>query len=282
MKTYVLFLLLMVLPVAGWAAEDHFVDPKDRKFPADYHEVKTHPEVTTGIQKYAPDAQRGPQKNFGLQPIHDNEVFFVFRGDRLEYQTREGTNALFWDIESWLGKDYNKIFLKSEGAWLFNRDEVEEAQLELYWSRNISTFWDFQLGFRQDFKPEPTRTFAAFGFEGLVPYWFEAEITGYVSGDGDVSAKAELEYDLLLTQRLILQPRFETTVAVQEVNELGVGQGINYIELGLRLRYEIRRELAPYVGVSWNRKLGETMTLAKQEGENFDVLSFVGGIKFWF
>jgi copper resistance protein B len=118
--------------------------------------------------------------------------------------------------------------------------------------------------------------------EGLAPYWFEVEATGYVSEDGDVSAGLEAEYDLLLSQRLILQPRFETSVAVQQVKKYGVGQGINDIELGARLRYEFRRELAPYIGVSWHRKLGKTKDLAQEEGEDTDVISFVAGLRVWF
>ena len=122
-----------------------------------------------------------------------------------------------------------------------------------------------------------------FGLAGAgAPYWFEVEATAYISEDGDLSAALEAEYDLLLSQRLILQPRFETSIAVQEVEEYGVGQGINDIELGLRLRYEIRREFAPYIGVSWSRKIGETADLAEDEGEDTDVISFVAGVRVWF
>jgi copper resistance protein B len=111
---------------------------------------------------------------------------------------------------------------------------------------------------------------------------FEIEATAYLSEDGDLSVVFEVEYDILLSQRLILQPRFETSLAVQEVEEYGVGQGINDIELGLRLRYEIRREFAPYIGVSWHRKIGETENMAEAEGEETSVASFVAGLKFWF
>ncbi|MDZ7696386.1 MAG: copper resistance protein B [Deltaproteobacteria bacterium] len=135
------------------------------------------------------------------------------------------------------GTDYNKLWFKSEGTWLIHEETFDEAKTELFYSRNIATFWDLQLGIRHDFKPDPDRTFLAFGVEGLAPYWFEVEATGYVSEDGDVSAALELEYELLLSQRLILQPRLETSIALQEVEEYGVGQGFNDIQLGLRLRY---------------------------------------------
>jgi len=282
MKTWVIILFLTLLPASGLAAGGPFNDPEHRTFPADYNEPDTRPEKGEEIQKYAEDAQSGAQKNFGVQPIPDNEMFAVFRGDRLEFQTREGEDAVLWDVQTWLGSDYNKLWFKSEGSWLLDEEEFEEAETELFYSRNIATFWDLQIGVRHDFKPDPNRTFAALGIQGLARYWFEMEATAYVSEDGDISAALEVEYDLLLSQRLILQPRFETTIAVQEVEEYGTGQGVNDIELGVRLRYEIRREFAPYIGVSWSRKLGETADLAEADGESIETTSFVAGIKFWF
>jgi len=138
------------------------------------------------------------------------------------------------------------------------------------------------MGVRHDIQPSPSRTFAVFGVEGLAPLWFEVDAASFVSTDGDVSFRLEAEYDLLLTQRLILQPRIETNLAIQDAHKWGVGEGMNDIDLGLRLRYEIRREFAPYIGVSWNRKIGETATLARDEGENLDAVSFVAGIRMWF
>jgi len=281
-KLLVIFLFVTLLPVTGITAEHSSTDPKERKFPADYHEVDTKPTVGLGIRKYADDTKDEAQANFGVQFVHDNEIFVVFRGDRLEYQTGEGNALLLWDVQAWAGTDYNKIWFKSEGTWLIDESKFEEAQTELFYSRSIATFWDLQLGIRHDFEPNPDRTFAALGVEGLAPYWFEVEATAYVSQDGDLSAGFEAEYALLLSQRLILQPRFEISVALQKVEEYGVGQGINDIELGARLRYEIRREFAPYIGVSWSRKFGETADLARAEGEDIDVTSLVVGVRLWF
>ena len=282
MKIWQMLLLLPLLSVPCSAADNPHADASDHGFPADYHEVGTQPGKDEKIQKYAEDAQSGAQENFGVQPIHDNEIFAVFRGDRFEYQTNEGQGDLLWDVQAWVGSDYNKLWFKSEGTWLIDGHKFEEAETELFYSRNIATYWDLQIGVRHDFKPDPDRTLAAFGVEGLAPYWFEVEATAYISEDGDVSAAIELEYELLLTQRLILQPRFETSIALQEVEEYGVGRGFNYIELGGRLRYEIIREFAPYMGISWHRKLGGTAQLAKAEGEDIDILSFVVGIRLWF
>lgn len=282
MKMVMTVLLMVLLPAAAPALDKPRADPEDRQFPADYHEVETHPEVGEKIRKHADDGQAGPQENFGIQPIPDNEIFAVLRGDRLEYQTREGNEILLWDVQAWVGRDYNKLWVKTEGTWLIDDDKVGEAGVEVLFSRNVSSFWDLQAGIRHDFKPDPDRTFAALGVQGMAPYWFEVEATAYLSEDGDLSAAFEVEYDLLLSQRLVLQPRMETSVALQEVEEYGVGQGFNDVVLGLRLRYEIRRELAPYIGASWNRKLGETADFAEAEGEDIDVASFVAGIRFWF
>jgi len=282
MKTWLMILFLTLLPATVLAADKSFTNPEERDFSSHYHEGDTEPGKGERDQKYAGDAQAAAQENFGIQPIHDNEIFAVFRGDRLEYQTKEGEDILLWDVQAWVGEDYNKLWFKSEGAWLTHEEKFEGAEVELLYSRNIATFWDLQLGIRHDFRPEPSRTFAALGVQGLAPYWFEVETTGYISEDGDVSANLEAEYDLLLSQRLILQPRFQTHIAIQEVEEYGVGQGINDIVLGLRLRYEIRREFAPYVGLSWSRKLGETADLAEAEGQDIDAFSFVIGIKVWF
>jgi copper resistance protein B len=282
MKVWVIVLMLTFIPAAGLTADNASTDSDEKEFPADYQEVDTDPKAGQEIQKYAGDDQQGAQKNFGLQFVHDNEIFAVFMGDRLEFQSREGNEALLWDVQAWVGADYNKLWFKSEGTWLIDPDEFEEAQAELLYSRNIATFWDLQVGVRHDFEPSPDRTFLALGVQGLARYWFEMEATAYLSEDGDFSAGFEAEYDLLLSQRLILQPRFETSVALQEVERYGVGQGINEIELGVRLRYEIRRQFAPYIGVSWSRKLGETADLAQDKGEDMGVISFVAGLRVWF
>lgn len=281
-KTLAVLLFLLFFPAAGMAGEGTFVNPEKREFPADYQKADTDPEAGKGIRKYAEDPQEGPQKDFGVQFVHDNEIFAIFNGDRLEYQTREGKPAFLWDIQAWVGTDFNKLWFKSEGEWLSEEDDFEEASAELFYSRNIGSFWDVQIGVRHDFKPDPERTFAALGIQGLAPLWFEVEATTYLSEDADLSVVLEAEYDLLLSQRLILQPRLETSAALQEVEEYGVGQGFNDIELGLRLRYEIQREFAPYIGVSWNRKIGETENLAEAEGEDIETFSFVVGLKTWF
>ncbi len=240
------------------------------------------PEVVEGIEKYEVGDREVTHESFGAQMIHPPGILASFLGDRLEYRTRDGDPALSWDVQAWAGGDFHKVWLKSEGTLSIDDEEFEEARAELFYSRNVGPFWDLQVGVRHDFDPSPGRTFAAFGVQGLAPLWFEIDATAYLSEDGDLSAILEAEYDLFLSQRLVLQPRFETSAALQEVEEYGVGQGINEVELGLRLRYEVKREFAPYVGISWNRKIGETENLAEEEGEDIDEFSVVVGLKTWF
>lgn len=212
--------------------------------------------------------------------VMDSPIIAKALVDRLEYQTQEGADVLLWDAEGWVGGDYHKLWLKSEGE--MSRGHAEEAEIQALYARAIAPFWNLQIGARHDIQPSPSRTFAVFGIEGFAPLWFEVDAASFISVDGDVSFRAKAEYDLLLTQRLILQPRMEANIAIQDAHKWGVGEGMNDVELGLRLRYEIRREFAPYIGVSWSRKIGETATLARDEGENTDMVSLAAGLRIWF
>lgn len=212
----------------------------------------------------------------------DTESLLYIQGDRFEYQSNDGDGLYLWDAQGWYGTDFNKFWFKTEGEFLPDQNITEEAQLQLLYSRAITSFFDLQAGIRHDFKPDPSRSFAVLGVQGLAPYWFEVDAATFLSDDGDVSARLEAEYEVLLTQRLIAQPRLETNLAFQDVEEVGVGSGINNVELGLRLRYEIKREFAPYVGVSWSKLTGDTKDMAQDEGEDTDTVSFVTGIRFWF
>ena len=152
----------------------------------------------------------------------------------------------------------------------------------MLYSRAISPFFDLQVGLRHDVEPDPNRTFAVLGIQGLAPQWFEIDAAAFLSDDGDLSLRFEAEYDLLLTQRLVLQPRFEINAGGSDVPELQLGSGIRDTQLGLRLRYEIRREIAPYIGLSWSRLWGETADRAESIGDDSDSFGLVAGVRFWF
>jgi copper resistance protein B len=278
-----ILILCLSLTSPAQAVDNTSRETRDQTYPADYREVEADPQVSEGIQKYALDGQEGPQKNFGVQPIHDNKVFATFKADRFEHQWREkDEQLLLWDVIGWVGNDYNKLFVESEGEYSLDADEFEEAGVELLYGRTVDKFWDLQIGVRHDFEPTPSRSFLALGFQGLAPLWFEIDATGYVSEDGDVSAKIEAEYELLLTQRLALSPRLETGFSAQDVPKYETWQGITGITLGCRLMYHFRREFAPYIGVSWSRKLGETGHNIDKEGGDVDSAAFVAGLRFWF
>ena len=256
---------------------------REQTYPADSHDVQTDPQVGAGIQKYAMHEQEGPQKNFGVQPIHDNKVFATFKADRFEHQWREkDEELLLWDVRGWVGNDFHKLYVESEGEYSLDREEVEEAGVELLYGRTIAPFWDLQAGVRHDLEPSPSRSFLALGLQGLAPLWFEVDATGYVSEDGDLSATFEAEYELLLTQRLALSPRLEAGFSFQDLPEYETWQGITDITLGCRLMYHFYREFAPYIGVTWNRKVGETAHNLDKEGEEVDSTAVVAGLRFWF
>jgi copper resistance protein B len=270
---FVIFFL--VLPASTLAEEKVGKD----YFPEDFRDAPSHPPDGQEIVKYADDGQQGPATNF-----HDNAVFATFRADRFEHQWREHDHeVLLWDVQGWIGNDYDKLYLKSEGEMsLDDGSRVEEAEVELLYSRNISKFWDLQLGVRQDFRPRPERTFAAVGLQGLAPYWFEIDATAYLSEDGDLSATFEAEYEVMLTQRLVVIPRMEAGLSLQDVPEYEQWEGVTDVTLGARLMYQISRKFAPYIGVTWNRKVGETAHEIEKEGGDTSSSGLVAGLRFWF
>lgn len=281
MKKILLLTLLIFFPFTVFTAPSSGQEGVNM-MPKGYRSPPAGPPEGEIIQKYARDFGADSRQNFGAYPVHDNQIFYTFSADRFEYQAREGDDIVVWDVRAWIGEDYNKLVVESEGEKIADRNDIEESVLEVFYNRNISTFWDLQAGLRHDFQPGPSLSFAALGLEGMAPYWFEVDATAYLSEDGDVSAALEVEYDILLTQRLILQPRLETGLAVQEVEERNIGAGINDVVLGIRLRYEMSRKLAPYIGVSYMRRIGETEKLVKKEGGDVEKTSLVAGFKFWF
>lgn len=198
-----------------------------------------------------------------------------------EVQARQGRNAYRWDGEGWFGGDIHRLTIKSEGEGVF-RGGVEAAEVQALYSRAIGPYFNLQAGIRHDFKPKPSRTYAALGFEGLAPYWFEVEGAAFISNKGDVLGRIEGYYDQRITQRLVLQPRVELNFAAQDVPEDRIGAGLSVAELGLRLRYEVTRRFAPYFGISYEAKTGRTARYARADGGDPTTTSLVAGIRIWF
>lgn len=214
-------------------------------------------------------------------PIPDQKPYWMVLVDRLETRFADEVDTYVWDMQGWYGGDYNRLWVKTEGEGEQGKSP-ESAELQLLFSRRFAPFWDWQLGIRHDVDPNPQRTYAVLGVQGVMPYEFEWDSALFVSNKGDVTARIEAEYDLRITQRLILQPRLEINAAASEVPELGLGSGLNNTELGVRLRYEIKREFAPYIGVSWEKLYGGTADFSESEQEPTSVVSIVVGVRAWF
>ncbi len=201
-----------------------------------------------------------------------------------EYQVRNGEDGYRWDGEAWYGSDLSRFTLKSEGEGVFKGGKafIETAEVQALYSHAIGPYWNLQAGVRYDFKPDPSRPYATFGLEGLAPYWFETEAAIFLSNKGEVLGRIKGYYDQRITQRLILQPRVEINLSAQDVPETRIGAGISNAEFGLRLRYELKREFAPYIGISYDRQMGRTANFARADGEHISATSFVIGLRAWF
>jgi len=213
--------------------------------------------------------------------MKDDAVRTKFMLDRFENRRDDGEDLRLWEAQLNVRSDYQGMALKIDGE----RPEggpTESAEYQLLYQRLVSDFFDAQFGVRYDDRPEPSRTYAVVGLQGLAPYWFEVDANLYLSDEGDASASLEAEYDLLLTQRLVLQPAAELNVAFSDDEEIGVGSGISGAELGLRLRYELHRKFAPYLGVNWEKKFGDTADFARDEGEDTESTAWVLGVTAWF
>ncbi|MDP3748096.1 MAG: copper resistance protein B [Phenylobacterium sp.] len=210
---------------------------------------------------------------------HGGEPAWKVMLSTAERRPASGQDSYAWEGEAWYGGDAHRLVVKTEGE---GADHLESAELQALFSRAISPYFDLQVGLRHDFEPTPSRTYATLGFEGLAPYWFEVEGAAFLSDKGDLSARLEGSYDLRLTQKLILEPRGEINLAARDDPATGVGSGLTDTELGLRLRYEFRREFAPYVGVVHERKYGKTADFARAAGEDVDTTRLVIGLRAWF
>lgn len=231
-----------------------------------------------------PSSDGSTEQRYAAYRIHphmmDNVVTSHLLFDKLgvAYDRNEQT-SLQWDGQFWIGRDLNKLWIKSEGDRL---NGSTDAKIEAFWSHTISPFWDLQLGARRDFGAGPKRNWAAFGVQGVAPYGIETEITGYVGGSGRTALALKAEYDLLLTQRLIFTPEIEASLHGKNDEARGVGSGLSDASLSLRLRYEVTREFAPYVGVSFGRKFGKTASYASEAGESRSERAILAGVRIWF
>ncbi|WHZ11191.1 MAG: Copper resistance protein B [Burkholderiaceae bacterium] len=235
----------------------------------------------------APPNARSPDYSDGVgygdmagMDMADNAPLAMLRIDQLEAFHGRDANGQRWNAQGWWGNDLNKLWVRTEGER--SGGKLEDGDVEVFWSRAVATFWNRQLGVRQDFGEGPQRTWAALGVQGLAPYWFDVEATGYVGPGGRTAARLRAEYELLFTQRLILQPELEVNLYGKDDPQRRIGSGVSDLQLGLRLRYEAHRQFAPYIGVNWIRRFGAAADYALQDGRPVFDQQIVAGVRIWF
>jgi len=212
--------------------------------------------------------------------MDDDPIITKFMIDQFETRITDGDDPLVLEGQAWVGKDLNKAWFKIDAERV--KSEIEELELQALYSRAISSFWDFQIGWRRDIKPEPDKDWFVLGFQGLAPYFYEIDSALFFGEGGQIGLRFEAEYEMLLTQKWILAPEIEVNFHSKEDLITGVGSGLSDSQIGLRLRYEFKREFAPYIGINWNKKHGNTATLAKNSGAEVDDSQIVIGVRAWF
>jgi copper resistance protein B len=214
-----------------------------------------------------------------LRLEHGGMRWTTVRVETAEIRPTSGPDAYAWEGEASFGGDVDRFVLKTKGE---GASDLESAEVHALWRRAMGPYFNAQAGIRQDFEPRPRRTYAAMGVEGVAPYWFEMSATAFLSDRGDLSARFEAAYDLRLTQKLILEPHVEVQFAASSDPAVGLGAGLSDIEAGVRLRYDIRPEISPYIGVHRERSFGKTADLARAAGDHVSETRFAVGLKAWF
>ena len=241
--------------------------------------------AAAGHAQTTPSAQ-STQANGGYvgdePPVMDNQIFGHVLFNQLEGRTNGPDNEFRWDGEGWIGTDMNKLWFKSEG--FVENGKASDGITEALYDRPIPhlRYFDVQAGVRYDLDSNPGRTWGALGIQGLAPNFFEFEPTFYFSDRGRVAGRVNGSYDILFTNRLILQPQFELNFYSKSDPSRGIGSGLSELDTGLRLRYEITRKFAPYVGVAYSGKFGETADFTRDEGGIVNDVRFVFGIRVWY
>lgn len=226
---------------------------------------------------YSEGLRLGPMPGMSMA---DDKPYAHLLFDRLEVFRHDGENGQAVDAQAWYGGDINKLWLELDAERSGGR--LGATRMEALWNRAIAAYWSSQVGIRHDVGEGPARNWAAFGVQGLAPYWFELQATAYVGDGGRTALRFEAEYELLLTQRLILQPTVKLDLYGKDDPEREIGSGLSSAGAGLRLRYELTRKFAPYIGVVWSRKLGNTAGFARDAGATVQQTKAVAGVRIWF
>ena len=260
-------------PHAGHAMEAEAVDPPDAG-----NDVPPDPPTDFAADAIFPSDAMARARGI-LANEHGGAWQSKVMANILEYQSQNGRNGYRWEGEAWFGGDLDRLVIKTEGE---GSKDIGDAEVQALYSHAVGPYTDIQVGLRHDIEPNPSRTYLAFGVESLLPYWFKGNAALFVGERGQILGRLEGSYDFQLTQRLVLQPRAELNLAAKSDAAIGVGSGLSDAEVGLRLRYEIMREFAPYVGISWERSFGDTAEYARAAGDRAETTSFVVGLRAWY
>ena len=237
--------------------------------------------VVAMLVPIAAHAQQQPSQPGWPQPMNNNRRFAFAMLDQNEMRTGNGSDTYRWEGDAWYGNDLNRAWLRSEGNLDTATGTFDEVEAQLLYSRAISRYFELQGGARWNVEPHPTRTWATVGIEGLAPLYWEVGLFAFVSDAGHAAARLEASYDLPLTQRLFLQPQFEFNAYSRSDSRAGIGAGLSDVDAGLRLRYEIRRQIAPYVGMTYESSFGSTADFSRRAGAPVSRLRFATGIRLW-
>ena len=218
--------------------------------------------------------------HLGNHEMNDDAPFWKVLVDKAEAAKGDGEHGQNLELEAWYGNDYNKAWVKVEGER--RGGTLHSARTELLWDRAFAPFWSTQLGVRHDSGEGKSRDWLAFGVQGLAPYWFETEATAYWRGGNGLAVRLNAKYEVLFTSRLILEPEVEANLYSRSDPERATGSGLSDLNVGLRLRYEITRQVAPYIGVTWNRQFGKTADFTRMRGGDTKEVQAVAGVRFWF
>lgn len=235
------------------------------------------------------DSAESPPPDDYPQPVPDDKLFVFTLFEQLEYRIAiddDTADHLGWEAQGWIGGDFNKFWWKHEGEAVFDGRDEGGSSTDLLYSRLIAPFWNLQIGaqYANEWESDDydDRWSGVIALQGLAPYKFELDNSLYISEEGDFTYRLEAEYNIRITQRLVLQPRAELGFAFQDVPERDLGAGMTDANLDLRLRYEVIREFAPYIGVRYQTLVGETDNIAEAAGRDSEQLFFIAGVRFAF
>jgi copper resistance protein B len=270
--------LVLALAQAGQSATGQ-TKPPPPPDPHAGHTMPAPPQKPAGLPEITEEDRRAAFPKVEGHAVHDRATNYFVLIDQMELQLSDGSAQYGWDARGWIGGDVNRFWFRSEGD---HEGALPAAQFHLLYGRAFARWWDVTMGMRQDFGEGPAQAWAAVGIQGLAPQWFDVEATAYIGAKGRTHFRFEAEYQMLITNRLVLEPLVELEIYGKDDPEHFIGAGLSTVDAGLRLRYEIRREIAPYAGITWNWKFFGTADAARERNKPVSNPRFTIGLRTWF